>query len=279
MGKVIFSSEKKDILENDYSWSDVIRGMWIFLRPHKGRVVFSVGLMILAEIIGLLPTLAVGQVVNILAESLDINNQQLHLWFTVLISAQILFALFSSFSRLIGYRLSEHAAVSAKQSGLNHLFRLDLNWHVRENSGNKLKRIDRGAQAVDGIFRTFLRNIIQVAVRIIGVLIILLTISRTVAFMMAFFMVTYFLVARYFNLNGARAGHQVNIQDEKINGLMFEIVNSIRSVKVLAIGQKLIKKLQIEFKNFLSLAYRRIGWYQYGNVAQGTWSGIMRSLV
>jgi hypothetical protein len=44
-----------------------------------------------------------------------------------------------------GFGTAEKAAVDANLAAIRHIFSLDIDWHEKENTGNKIKKIERGS--------------------------------------------------------------------------------------------------------------------------------------
>lgn len=165
-------------------------------------------------------------------------------------------------AKLVGFRLAERMSLDAQLQTLQHLFLLDLAWHENENSGNKMKRLQKGGDGLNLILRMWINSFIEVGVQFVGVTIIFAAFDIKLSFAILGFIVVYFLISSVFMKRASALSHEVNIGEEEIQGLEFEAVNNIRSVKVLGMSFSLEERIRDKINNVFSVIRRRVLWYQ-----------------
>lgn len=238
-----------------YSSWDLIKDINGFLKPYRGRFWRASLIRFLGDVAWLYPPFAIASVVTFLSHYHS-GLPTAGLWTVVLLwSLAVLARAFSQFfAKLMGYEIAEKVAIDAQLSTLGHMFRLDMAWHERENSGNKVKRIQNASEGLNKILRIWFNNIIEISVNFVGIVIIISRFGHTVLLVLVLFLVSYFLISFFMTRRAGFSSYEVNQQEEEVNGLVFEAVNNIRTVKVMAMGRVLF---QVVAKGTEEL-YRRI---------------------
>lgn len=171
-----------------------------------------------------------------------------------------------------GYQVSEHTSLDAQKRTIQHFFALDIAWHEKENSGNKLKRIQKGGDALDRVIKMWINNFIEIVVNFFGIIFILGRIDRQVGLIMLVFLITYFTMSFGFLKKAKEASQQVDDKDEEIMGLVFQAINNIRSVKVSGMAGSIMKLLNEKIISIFALIRKRIFLFQYRGWLLDMWS-------
>ncbi len=138
--------QAKDAVLQYSSWQ-VIRDIWVLLRPYRAKFIFASIVRLIGDLVWLYPAIAFASIVTFLTrytpgQSLSRLWWILGLW----IGVTVIYSLSQFVSKYSGYRLAEAIRTDSILQGVRHLFRLDIAWHERENSGNKIKRITTGSE-------------------------------------------------------------------------------------------------------------------------------------
>lgn len=165
-------------------------------------------------------------------------------------------------AKYIGYQIAEQSALDAQLQTLKHLFRLDLAWHEKENSGNKLKRMQKGSEGIDQILRMWVTNFIEIGVNFVGITLILAQFDRLIALAFIGYILLYYVISLLFTKRASLMAHRVNVGHEDLHGLTFEAVNNIRSVKVLGMGSSLVQRVNEQIIAISKNVRKRIFWFQ-----------------
>ncbi len=80
--------------------------------------------------------------------------------------SNIYFSFGHDFAKFLGYQSAENAGLDLYKKALAHIFKLDLEWQEIENSGNKMKRIEKGRDGINEIVRRIFDILIEVVVNI-----------------------------------------------------------------------------------------------------------------
>jgi ABC-type multidrug transport system fused ATPase/permease subunit len=179
-------------------------------------------------------------------------------------------------SKYLGVNAAERAAIDAEATAVEHLSQLDISWHEKENTGGKMKRIERGARTIIDMNRIWLNTIVDMVINFVGTLFIISRIDKTLAGLLIIYLIIYYIIASFTRGKGVQAVKQVNLKDEEITGFWYEIVSNIRSVKVLGMAPKLMDYARVQIGEMLRLVSKRIFWFQSGGMFQGIWEGLAR---
>ncbi len=259
-----------------------LRDVSRFLRPHKRKFLIASVVRLLGDVAWLYPTYALASLVTFLTQySSGQSLYQLWIIFALWILAVAIRVSSQFFAKYMGYQISEKVELDAVSHGIRHLFLLDMAWHERENSGNKLRRIQNGGTGLDRVIRIWFDSVIEIAINFGGAIFIISRFDLIIAGSMILFLLTHFIVSSFLIRKAARAAYVASIEDEKVTGLLFEAVSNIRSVKVMALAQplrqlitaameRLMAKIKTRILRFQlrSLHLRLLGWvFKFGALA------------
>ena len=227
-----------------YTSGELIRDIARLVAPYRWRFFVASFLRLVGDLVWLYPPIALATIVTFLTtytpgEPLTPVWVPLLLW----IGALIVRGAGHFVAKYEGIKLSERVALESSLAGLRHMFRLDMLWHERENSGNKLKRVTNGSVALSQILRMWFMNVIEIVVNFVGVSLILLNVDPWVLLFLCVFAVSFFTISFAMTKRAAAASYLVNEQEEEVQGLQFEAVNNVRSVKVMGIIEPLHRML------------------------------------
>jgi ABC-type multidrug transport system fused ATPase/permease subunit len=262
-------------MQAEYSNWDLIQDLYKFLKPYRVRFVFSTFIRVIGDIAWLYPAYALATIVTFLtAYHAGQSLRPIFIVFALFFGAAVLRYFGGYISKMSMFKISERIDLDAQMAAITHMFKLDMAWHERENTGNKLKKIVRGSDSIDRILRIWINNIVLIVINLIGITIVIARFDRIIALLTLFFFLTYYFIARSFRKRAKEAAVSVNIQEEHLEGLLFESLNNIRSVKVLGMGQALLKILWKESNEMYTKVLRRIFWFQIGGYSRGFYAQV-----
>lgn len=253
--------EAKKEENKPYSLFELVIDIWKYLKLYKGKFWLATTLRIISDLIRLYPAYAFGLIVTSLTSgniSIDhIANILLLLALSLTISpiAQYL-------TNKINYYVAERTAIDVEQEMMAILFARPISWHEKENTGNKIQRIESGKNGYNQLIRIWTNNVIETVIRFTGSIIIIAFFDIRVAIAMAIFLATYYTFSLSMVKPARRATLEVNKISEEQNGFSFEIINNVRSVKVLGTSGALLFRLNKIFSLMLEKIQERIRRFQ-----------------
>jgi ABC-type multidrug transport system fused ATPase/permease subunit len=261
----------------DYSTLDLLRDLSPYLKKYRWKLILGSILRVTGDIIWLYPAYALALAVTFLASYHQGASLQ-PLWnyaiFSVL--AIVVMHVIHYLCKMLVYLSSERIALDLQLASIRHLFLLDIGWHELENTGNKLKKINRGADSTDRIVRMWIDIALKISVNLIGTIFVIAQFDHLIALLTAIFMVTYYILSRSFRKQGSYAAIAANKQEENVEGLLFESLNNIRTIKVLGMARILTERLVIESNHLYAKIRERVSWFQAGGYIRGAYAQLFQ---
>ncbi len=267
-------------LVSSYSYRSLIADFLRFLRPYRRRFWLASLLRLAGDLTYLFTMYALSSLIaeagkHVIGQSSD------RVWF--LLAAWTGTYLFVTatrqFAKYLGYTVSEKMQLDSVAETIRHLSRIDIAWHEKENSGNKMKRAQNGGEALDRLGHIWIDNVIEIVVNVTGMFIILAFVDRAVFGIMSLFLLTYFLISFPLSARASRAAREVNHLEEDFTGVAFEIVNNIRTVKVMGLFAPLLDRLAAAGSATYAAIVRRIRRFRMLAAIMSYWSQIFRTIM
>lgn len=261
--------------EKVFSTRQLIKFLLQLIRPY-GRAFWLASLAnLVMNIVSLYPAYAIAKIITFLATySSGVSTKAMWTTLVFWIIAIIVRNAGFNLSKYYAFNVSEQAALDLHVQSVRHLCNLDISWHERENSGNKLKRINKGADGVDKILRLWVTSMLEIVVSYIGMVFVLQRFSNEIAIGIIFFILSYGFVS-YRLTKRATAANDINLQyEERLSGQSYEAIANIRTVKVLSLQEPFMKRISDLAAETYQKIQRRIFLYQsasgfsmfYGNL-------------
>ncbi len=272
-----FSTNKYEENQPEFSWQSLLRLVGTLIKPYRRRFIVVTILRLAGDIAWLYPAVAMASIVNFF-QSYQLGQSIGPVWIIIMLwtSASVIRYGGITLAKYWGFQLSERVSLDAQLMTMRHMFALDISWHEKENSGNKLKRIQRGGESLDRLIRIWIGNVIEITVNFFGVLVVVATFDLIVASILGFFLVSFYVISFFLTRRAVAATKIVNVKEEVVNGLLFEVINNIRSVKVMSMITSLYGYLQKEVEDLFIKIRKRIAAFQLRSGFLNFWAQIFR---
>lgn len=249
----------------EYSYLKLFGDFKKFIIPYRANLITALILQIIASTVYLYWTYGFSQIVNFVT-SYQSGSSLTPLY---VIAGTLLFVLFIratfwGLSRYLLFTNTLRIAIDVREFALEHLSKVDISWHEKENGGNKVKRIESGTDGIRELFRILSVRMIEIVVSIVGAIIIIFKFDLLLSIAILLYAATYYFVSSRFRKKIVIARKERNIKDEKYTGLFFEILNNIRSVKVLNMSKGLLHIVRQTSKE-IDIIVRRIIFLDHGS--------------
>lgn len=251
-----------------------------FIRPYRWRFLFASLVRLSGDLVYLYAAYALAHLITALGEYTT-GKSVTPIWFFLIGWAVV--QTYSSSARQVAkylcYTLAERVNLDSQLHAFAHIQLLDIAWHEKENSGNKMKRVSNGGEGLERLLRIWIDNLIEITVNCIGMIIVLAWIDRTVAAMMALFVLSYLCINFPLSRRATAAARKVNQREEDFSGLGFEMMNNIRTVKVMGLFKALFARLDAISKNVYTAIVHRVYRFRLQSWVQSTWAHFFRIVV
>ncbi|QQR55055.1 ABC transporter ATP-binding protein [Candidatus Peregrinibacteria bacterium] len=260
-----------------YKTRQLIADLWTYIQPYKQRFFAGSFLRISSDVIWLYPPWALSQIINFATtyESGQSLQEFWMLWASVCILAVYHYLTHDGAKYLI-YQLSERMRLDAIQKAVRHIFKLDPDWHEKENSGNKIQRIHKAGESLDQMMRLYVDLCIESTINVIGITIVLLTMGTWVGGIMLLFFLTYYLISRKMMHRASQRSLECNVEWEQYEGVLFESVNNIATIRSLGFWKPIMAWLQRRSVTLYATIRRRIFWYRTRSATLNLWREAFR---
>src|SRR5258706_8780942 len=250
----------------NYSIRQYILDLIHYISPYKKQFYIGLFFRFTSDLARLYPAWAISRIVLILSKSDIANNLQglintFILWGII----ALYFAFTHNVAKYLGYQVAEKASLDIYKEALSHIFKLDFAWQEKENSGNKMKRIDKGLDGINSTIRRIFDVLVEVCVNLLGIVIIFFTLEKTLSLALIFFIVTYFLIGNILLKRAVNQEMVVNKAFENLGGITFESLNNIQTIKSLSIDMGIVGIVKEHIKNLLIEIRKRIFFFQSRN--------------
>ena len=235
--------------------------VWRFIRPYKRNFFLGSFSRLAADLVWLYPAVAVAGIVDGLTAGKDSGNYSV-VWTYVFLYTlcSLVQPTLKNYAKKLLYEISDKTSLDLEFAALRHMFALDVQWHEKESTGNKLKGADIAGRGMATLMRLWVNNLISLFVNLVGMPVILFQFDRGIAIAVALVMVLRLFVSRRFSTKIGAFQYDLNQKGEDLNGLYQEGMSNVRTVKVMAavgsltnIMSKAVNDFFIDIKKFISL--------------------------
>jgi ATP-binding cassette, subfamily B, heavy metal transporter len=251
--------------KENYSSIRLTRDLLGFLKPHKAKFLTASILRILGEVAWLYPAYGLAALTTFF--STYVPGQSLMPFWNIIflfVLTYVVHFIAVYYANYTGYPIAERTGLDAELQAMKHMLYLDMEWHEKENSGSKTKRIDRGGASVNHLIRMWFGVFIELGVSFGGAILIISRFDKTIALLTLLFIVIYFMISVYYTRNATGTKREENLKDEELASLIFESMNNIRSTKVMSMVNPISERLTKLGDELYEFIRRRIFWYQSG---------------
>lgn len=250
-------------IDINYSTRSFITDLTRYVGPYRRQFAIGTLLRTTSDIARLVPAWAISTIVYILSQGVSETTQDaLARPFIYWALSAAYFTWAHNLAKYIGYQVAEKAALDLYKQAIKHIFRLDLAWQETENSGNKLKKIDKGLDGINVSIRRFFDTIIEVIVNIVGVTLIFSIKDAVLAISLASFAIGYFVIGTLLLKRATKQEKVVNQGFENLGGISFESVNNIHTIKSLGIDSGLLQAIEEKINVLIPEIKKRIAYFQ-----------------
>jgi len=265
--------------DRGYGFMEMLGDVRNYVIPYMGLFTFATILRLTSDVVWLYPAWALGQMTTFFAgyspgQPLDYFWLLLGLWFL----AGVYRYTSLEVSKYFGFLVSERIALDAKIEAIKHLFSLDMAWHESEYAGSKLKRIDNGGDGLKTIIRAFFVNFIESTVNIIGISFILLSLGGIFSLSLVLFIITYYLLSYALTSKAKLQSRIVSQHEEVAEGISFESISNISTIKMMGISQQITVKLVEVTKKLMAEIKRRILYFRTREAVLNNYALVFRLL-
>jgi ABC-type multidrug transport system fused ATPase/permease subunit len=229
---------------NRFSWFDLARAISYFLGRQRRRYAAWVALIFLVYFHFLVPPYLIGKIVDFFTTIRPGDSLYDFYFYAVLMGV---LAGAASILRLTSKQvlggIGIHCDYQARVQGFERLMDFSLAWHDRENTGNKVQKIQAGARAISDLMSLLYSSLLPILAQFVGVLSVFLVLKLSFLLFCLAYLSLFALLHLFFYGRLQRAYLEHNRAQESASGTYYESTGNVLTIK--ALGAKESVKLKV----------------------------------
>lgn len=258
----------------------MIHDIWAYIKPYRSKFFAGTFLRFSSDVIWLYPAWALSQIINFASTYKEGDSTHTFwVYFSTVCALAVYHYLSHDGAKYLIYQMSEKMRLDAIKQAVLHIFKLDPDWHEKENSGNKLQRIHKAGESLDQMMRLYVDLCIESTINVVGITLVLLTLGTWVSALMVGFFLTYYLISRTLTKKSSAHSLQSNVEWEKYEGVLFESVNNISTIRALGFWRPIMAWLEKSSVTLYASIRKRIFWYRTRSATLNLWREAFRQVI
>lgn len=261
----------------DYGTRQLISDLWGYIKPYKARFFLATFLRVSSDLVWLYPAWALSQIITF-ASNYHTGDSLRTFWVymgTIAVLG-VYHYVTHDLAKYVLYQVSESIRLDAIKKAIAQIFRLDPDWHEKENSGNKLQKIHKAGESLDTLLRMYVDLSIESTINVVGITLVLLSLGTWVSGIMVLFFLTYYFLASRLTRKSSQSSIKSNDQWEKLEGVLFESVNNIATIRSLGFAKAILSWIERRSVKLFVAIRHRIFWYRSRSMILNLWRELFR---
>ncbi len=233
------------------SLKETIKLFWYFLEQDKKKFVFYFIILLSIFFYDFVPTYMMGKLVDFFSNYSQGQSISLLYFYSIFVGVTwILSSLIRLYSKRALNVIGQRARMRARTWGFERLTEFSLEWHNKENTGNKLQRIFTGADSINGFMKVLRKDLLKIIANVSGVIAVFIFtdlkfVILVVLYSTIFLVVEFAMSKRVFALS-----NEFNKLNQSAGGVYMESASNMLSIKALGGASGAIAK--VSSREFLS---------------------------
>lgn len=228
-----------------FGWLDVPKSIWYFLDKDKPRWIFLNVILFVVLFYDLIPALVVGKIIDFFTTYQAGDSLHTFYFYVIFLGvAHTVISLIRLGTKNKLNKISISARSRARVSGFENLINLPLQWHAKENTGNKIERVFTGSQALREWCSFNNNTVFPVTVSFIGVLTIFMFLSPIFFLFLVAYTALFIGTEWYFNRKIAELNEEYNRSKQESTGAYVESTGNLLSIKAMGSEKHLNLRIQ-----------------------------------
>ncbi|MBP9711793.1 MAG: ABC transporter ATP-binding protein [Candidatus Pacebacteria bacterium] len=217
-----------------FSWLDVSKSIWYFLEEDKKKFIFAFIVLTLGFFYDLVPIYVVGKIVDFFSTYQAGDSLRTFYLLIIFLSVSWTLVLMTrDRMRTVIQIIGENARTKARTYGFQRLTEFSLEWHQKENTGNKLQRIFTGSDSITRWMRILRSDLIKIFADIVGAAVFFAFTDYKFILVVLFYAIIYLYVEFYFSNKLMALSDEFNTHNQNAGGTYIESANNMLAIKAL----------------------------------------------
>lgn len=245
--------KKKDKNEKKFNSKKFIKRFWEILKDDRKKIYFILFLILFHEAVRLIGPYILKIIIDTLTAETAKNTRDVISLIVIYSLAETISVSIEYFKNITFVKFLTLFFSSFYQKLNNKMVLLDISYHEKEGTGNKISKIDSGVENMLGITDELLWNVIPTIFQFILTSIVFLFIDWRFFLIILLFLPFFTFETLRINKKVKPLQKESRKNNEKASGLLTESVININTLKSFIQEKTEIKKLREIMKNVVSL--------------------------
>jgi len=227
------NNQKSEPVPN-FSWWDLVKAFYFLLDKKRKGYLFYTFILIVVLFYDLVPTYIIAQIVDFFSNYSE--GQSLNKFYTLTLILSISWGIVSLIRLSVKKRLGvirTDTIYSTRTKGFEKLLDHSLVWHDKENTGNKVQKIQNGVENTKQLQNLLSGELFGYATTIFGVLSAFILIRPALFFYSLAYIIIFLIVQLSFYNKMVEMNNINNIIKEKASGSYYEGLGNILTIKTM----------------------------------------------
>lgn len=230
--------------ESGMRWGDIPRSIWYFLENDKKNFVLSFFILLIVFFYDLVPVFVIGKIVDFFTKyTLGQSLKTFYLYIAFISVSYIVISLIRLKSKNVMSIIAIKARTRAKIWGFERLTEFSLEWHNKENTGNKLQRIFTGADGVSNWIGMLRKELLKICASIVGVLVFFLFVDFKFMVLILVYAIVFLSIEFFFSKKVYEISNEFNKFNQRAGGTYVESASNMLSIKALGGEKKIVENV------------------------------------
>ena len=222
------------VKEIQYKKIQVIKDLWHFVKNKKIEFFILSFFLVITAILALAPPIIIAKIIDYFVEGG--TTASTFYWFLAALLAVMIAENFIGLGtkhrfNLLVIRVLKQAKVESMQKVLQG----DLIWHDKENTGNKMQRVQEGERAIESFLRFYANQAISMIVTVIGIVAVFAFFNIKYAIVGILYISIYIYAEIKLNKKLTEKIQKLKISQEYASGKEYEFSSNIATIKSLGL--------------------------------------------
>lgn len=235
---------KTETKTKNFSWLDVAKSIWYFLDKDKFKFTSFFFILLVIFFYDFIPIYFMGKIIDLFSSYQTGQPLSLFYFYVIFISiTYILASLIRLESKNVLSIIGQNSRARARIWGFERLTEFSLEWHSKENTGNKLQRIFTGADAVSSLSKILRKDILRIFANIVGVVAVFLFTDFKFIALIFVYVIVVFYIEFTFSKKIFALSNEFNELNQKAGGAYVESASNMLSIKALGGEKGVVKRV------------------------------------
>lgn len=228
----------------NFSWIEAFKSIWYFLAEEKLKFTFYFIILLFIFFYDLLPAYIVGKIIDFFTTYQPGQSLSTFYFYVIFVSVTFIIAsMIRLKSKYVLNVIGLNNRTRARILGFERLTEFSLEWHNKENTGNKLQRIFTGADGIRNLSKLLTKDILRIFANITGVALIFLFTDLKFVILIFTYIVIFLYIEFFFSRKIFALTNEFNNLNQSASGIYMENTSNMFSIKALGVEKTMLGRV------------------------------------